>query len=43
MIHHEQVGFIPGIIKLLHQGAKVVQYSQNGVIHYINKTKDKST
>lgn len=29
------------IIKLLHQGAKVVQYSKNGVIHYINKTKDK--
>ena len=43
MIHHVQVGFIPGIIKLLHQGAKVVQYSENDVVHYINKSKDKST
>ena len=43
MIHHEQVGFIPGIIKLLYQGAKVVQYSQNDMIHYINKRKNKST
>lgn len=43
MIHYEQVGFIPGIIKLLHEGAKVVQCSQNDVIHYINKTKAKST